>query len=88
MPTKVFPLSVVLFTVQQALERQKVARENRVVMYRKYRTGDLPDIQIKYSELIAPLQAVAQVSFDSSNTLENRNQCVFTNQSYRTVIKS
>lgn len=30
-------------------------------MYRKYRTGDLPDIQIKFSELIAPLQAVAQV---------------------------
>ena len=24
--------------------------------------GDLPDIQIKHSELIAPLQAVAQVS--------------------------
>ena len=38
-------------------------------MYRKYRTGDLPDIQIKHSELIAPLQAVAQVrsSFDTPN---------------------
>ncbi|KAL9956083.1 hypothetical protein ACROYT_G037506 [Oculina patagonica] len=45
---------------EQALERQKAARESSVVMYRKYRTGDLPDIQIKYSELIAPLQAVAQ----------------------------
>ena len=31
-------------------------------MYRRYRVGDLPDIQIKHSELIAPLQAVAQVS--------------------------
>ena len=43
------------------MERQKAARESRVVMYRKYRAGDLPDIQIKHSELIAPLQAVAQV---------------------------
>ena len=43
------------------MKRQKAARENRVVMYRKYRVGDLPDIQIKNSELIAPLQAVAQV---------------------------
>ncbi|XP_068717854.1 DNA-dependent protein kinase catalytic subunit-like isoform X1 [Montipora capricornis] len=44
----------------QAKERRKTARESRVVMYRKYRTGDLPDVQIKFSELIAPLQAVAQ----------------------------
>lgn len=45
---------------EQAAERQRAARESRVVMYRKYRTGDLPDIQIKFSELITPLQAVAQ----------------------------
>lgn len=30
-------------------------------MYRKYRIGDLPDIQIKNSYIIAPLQALAQV---------------------------
>ncbi|XP_015748747.1 PREDICTED: DNA-dependent protein kinase catalytic subunit-like [Acropora digitifera] len=48
------------FVLPQAKERTKAARESRVVMYRKYRTGDLPDIQIKFSELIAPLQAVAQ----------------------------
>lgn len=30
-------------------------------MYRKYREGELPDVQIKYSELIRPLQALAQV---------------------------
>ena len=29
-------------------------------MYRKYRVGELPDIQIKYSELIRPFQALAQ----------------------------
>ena len=39
-----------------------MARENRVVMYRKYRDGDLPDIQMKHSDLIAPLQALAQAS--------------------------
>ena len=33
-------------------------------MYRKYRDGDLPDIQIKFSELIRPLQALAQVTLD------------------------
>ncbi|XP_027045855.1 DNA-dependent protein kinase catalytic subunit-like [Pocillopora damicornis] len=45
---------------EQAIERQKAAREGAIVMYRKYRSGDLPDIQIKFSELIAPLQALAQ----------------------------
>ena len=30
-------------------------------MYRSYRVGELPDIQIKYSEIIRPLQALAQV---------------------------
>lgn len=33
----------------------------QVILYRSYRQGDLPDIQIKYSGLITPLQAVAQV---------------------------
>ncbi|XP_028413162.1 DNA-dependent protein kinase catalytic subunit-like [Dendronephthya gigantea] len=44
----------------ESVQRQKVARENKVVMYRKYREGDLPDIQIKHSDLITPLQALAQ----------------------------
>lgn len=56
-----FVKNVFIIFIQQAAERQKAARGSRVVMYRKYRTGDLPDIQIKFSELIAPLQAVAQV---------------------------
>lgn len=30
-------------------------------MYRKYRAGELPDIQIKHSELIVPLQALSQL---------------------------
>ena len=36
--------------------------EAQVVLYRSYRRGDLPDIQIPHSSLITPLQAVAQVS--------------------------
>ena len=45
---------------QIAAQRQKAARDHKVVMYRKYRKGELPDIQIKHSELIVPLQAAAQ----------------------------
>ena len=39
------------------------------MMYRKYRRGDLPDIEIKHSELIRPLQALAQVYHTPSPTL-------------------
>ncbi|XP_060058172.1 DNA-dependent protein kinase catalytic subunit [Erinaceus europaeus] len=38
----------------------KMKHDAQVVLYRSYRQGDLPDIQIKYSSLITPLQAVAQ----------------------------
>ena len=44
---------------RERMRQQKVSRDARVVMYRKYRDGDLPDIQIKHSELIRPLQALA-----------------------------
>jgi len=33
-------------------------------MYRSYRIGDLPDIQIKHSFIIAPLQGLAQVTIE------------------------
>lgn len=45
---------------QIAAVRQKAAIDSKIVMYRKYRVGELPDIQIKHSELIVPLQAAAQ----------------------------
>ncbi|XP_036194617.1 DNA-dependent protein kinase catalytic subunit [Myotis myotis] len=38
----------------------KMKQDAQVILYRSYRQGDLPDIQIKYSSLITPLQAVAQ----------------------------
>uniref|UniRef100_A0A6Q2XXY4 DNA-dependent protein kinase catalytic subunit n=1 Tax=Esox lucius TaxID=8010 RepID=A0A6Q2XXY4_ESOLU len=40
--------------------RHQREKESQVTLYRSYRSGDLPDIQIQYSSLIAPLQALAQ----------------------------
>ncbi|XP_071796803.1 DNA-dependent protein kinase catalytic subunit-like [Asterias amurensis] len=42
------------------LDEQRERKFSTVTMYRRYRAGDLPDIQIKHSDLIAPLQALAQ----------------------------
>ena len=47
---------------QRVAAREKRIRElraNEIVMYRRYRTGELPDVQIKPRELIQPLQALA-----------------------------
>ncbi|KAM7297934.1 DNA-dependent protein kinase catalytic subunit [Ixodes scapularis] len=42
-------------------ERERRARrEAEVTLYRSYRLGDLPDIEIPHSALVAPLQALAQ----------------------------
>ena len=55
-------------------ERQKelkLKRGNNVEKYRQYRNGDFPDIQIKFSELIAPIQALAQRDDQIAMTLFN-----------------
>ncbi|XP_034562055.1 DNA-dependent protein kinase catalytic subunit [Notolabrus celidotus] len=39
---------------------QRLRKEAQVTLYRNYRVGDFPDIQITYSSLITPLQALAQ----------------------------
>ncbi|CAL4096451.1 unnamed protein product, partial [Meganyctiphanes norvegica] len=59
-----------LFHVRQEVKRvdlkQKLEverhrrREAQVTMYRQYRVGELPDIQISHRAVIAPLQALAQ----------------------------
>eukprot|EP00058_Branchiostoma_floridae_P019566 XP_002605056.1 hypothetical protein BRAFLDRAFT_85202 [Branchiostoma floridae] len=46
---------------EERVKEQRAKRGNLVTLYRQYRVGDLPDIQIKYSYIIAPLQALAQV---------------------------
>ncbi|XP_054840598.1 DNA-dependent protein kinase catalytic subunit [Eublepharis macularius] len=38
----------------------KMKHDAQVTLYRRYRQGDLPDIQIEYSSLITPLQGLAQ----------------------------
>ncbi|XP_022371315.1 DNA-dependent protein kinase catalytic subunit isoform X2 [Enhydra lutris kenyoni] len=46
---------------EEEIKRElKMKHDAQVILYRSYRQGDLPDIQIKYSSLITPLQAVAQ----------------------------
>ncbi|XP_061568965.1 DNA-dependent protein kinase catalytic subunit [Cololabis saira] len=39
---------------------QRLRKEAQVTLYRNYRVGDFPDVQIPHSSLIAPLQALAQ----------------------------
>jgi len=47
----------------QAVDRE-IARAKSVSMIRKYRDGDLPDIQISYSDIIRPLQNLAEMDVD------------------------
>uniref|UniRef100_A0A8D3CWJ1 DNA-dependent protein kinase catalytic subunit n=1 Tax=Scophthalmus maximus TaxID=52904 RepID=A0A8D3CWJ1_SCOMX len=45
---------------QKEIQQQRLRKEAQVTLYRNYRVGDFPDIQIPFSSLIAPLQALAQ----------------------------
>ncbi|CAF4878935.1 unnamed protein product, partial [Rotaria sp. Silwood2] len=45
---------------KQFLNEIKLKQENEVEKYRTYRIGELPDIQIRFSDIIIPLQALAQ----------------------------
>lgn len=46
---------------QEMKSELKMKFDGQVTLYRSYRVGDLPDIQIEHSSLIAPLQGLAQV---------------------------
>lgn len=46
---------------QEMKSELKMKHDAQVTLYRSYRVGDLPDIQIEYCSLIAPLQGLAQV---------------------------
>lgn len=46
---------------QEEAADKRLQKEVQVTLYRNYRVGDFPDIQISYSSLITPLQALAQV---------------------------
>ena len=41
--------------------RQREARHKGITLLRKYRTGDLPDVAIKPSEILSPLMALSLV---------------------------
>ncbi|XP_035175280.1 DNA-dependent protein kinase catalytic subunit [Oxyura jamaicensis] len=45
---------------QEIKSELKMKYDAQVTLYRSYRVGDLPDIQIEYCSLIAPLQGLAQ----------------------------
>ncbi|CAF1189299.1 unnamed protein product, partial [Adineta ricciae] len=45
---------------KEFLNEVKLKQENQVEKYRSYRIGELPDIQIRFSDIIIPLQALAQ----------------------------
>ncbi|CAF4567980.1 unnamed protein product, partial [Rotaria sp. Silwood1] len=45
---------------KQFLNDIKLKQENQVEKYRTYRIGELPDIQIRFSDIIIPLQALSQ----------------------------
>lgn len=60
----VFP-NILVCVLQERRADLKIRQDAQVTLYRSYRVGDLPDIQIQYSSLIAPLQALAQVHCDS-----------------------
>ncbi|KAG0050163.1 hypothetical protein BGZ83_005055 [Gryganskiella cystojenkinii] len=50
-------------SLQMAADKE-VARAKSVSMIRKYRDGDLPDIQISYADIIRPLQSLAEMDVD------------------------
>ncbi|GFR71491.1 DNA-dependent protein kinase catalytic subunit, partial [Elysia marginata] len=58
-----------MYNFQEQQKQQQARRENQVTLYRKYRIGDFPDIQIKHQCLIAPLQALANRDSTVANLL-------------------
>ncbi|CAO3672189.1 unnamed protein product [Umbelopsis ramanniana] len=48
---------------------QNEAKEYKVNLYRRYRVGDLPDIQILYQDLILPLQSLGQKDIEIARIL-------------------
>jgi len=45
---------------QQFIDRQIKQRKNQVSLYRKYRIGELPDIQIDFKDVLMPLMAIVR----------------------------
>ncbi|KAF9116341.1 hypothetical protein BGX27_003334 [Mortierella sp. AM989] len=57
--------------MQSSVDKE-IARARSVSMIRKYRDGDLPDIQIPYSDIIQPLQNLAEMDVEICRMLFSR----------------
>ncbi|OUM61430.1 hypothetical protein PIROE2DRAFT_12583, partial [Piromyces sp. E2] len=55
--------------IEKHLRLGKQAKDKLVYTLRNYKEGELPDIQIKYKEIIQPLQALAIADIDISKNL-------------------
>ncbi|KAG0205959.1 hypothetical protein BGX33_007637 [Mortierella sp. NVP41] len=51
-------------SMAQAAAEKEIARTKSVSMIRKYRAGDLPDIQIPYADILKPLQRLAELDIE------------------------
>ncbi|GAB5585937.1 hypothetical protein Unana1_00837 [Umbelopsis nana] len=56
-------------SVLQYQTYQAEAQKHKVSLYRRYRVGDLPDIQILHQDLILPLQSLGQKDIEIARTL-------------------
>ena len=45
---------------QQFVERQIQQRRSQVSLFRRYRIGELPDIQIDFKDVLMPLMAIVR----------------------------
>lgn len=56
----------------------KQSRSNQVTIYRKYRSGELPDIQIKFKDIIIPLESlIKKDSTLAKLVFTNLFQCIY-----------
>ena len=65
---------------QSSLLRQKKSRSSSIVIYRKYRKGELPDVQISPKDILNPLEAIVK----NDNTIARL--LLINLQSYRYLI--
>ena len=56
---------------KEETEARKTKRFDRISVYRRYRVGELPDVQISYAALLTPLLALCQVIFNENELHES-----------------
>lgn len=61
-----YTITMSLLMFQHRIEHDRESRAHSVRLYRSYRHGDYPDVEISNAELIAPLQTLALVGIVSN----------------------